>query len=126
MTAYYVRSGAAGAGTGADWTNAYTTLAAAFSGKAAGDIFYVSEDHAESSSSTILSLGSAGTLGNPVQVLCVNHSGSVPPVTADLRTTATISTTGNASLLDHGPAPGPIARDKPLENNRNTTRRVSK
>lgn len=97
MASYYVRSGAAGAGTGADWANAYTTLAAAFSGKAAGDVFYVSEDHVESSGSNI-TLGSAGSLSSPVQVLCVNHSGSVPPVAADLRTTATISTTGNASI----------------------------
>ncbi|PBB20554.1 hypothetical protein [Mesorhizobium sp. WSM4313] len=97
MTAYYVRSGAAGAGTGADWANAYTTLAAAYSGKAAGDIFYISEDHAESQATT-LTLTSPGTLSNPCLVLCVNHSGSVPPVSADLRTTATISTTGNVAI----------------------------
>ena len=41
------RSVAAGAGTGADWANAYTTLSAAFTAKAAGDVFFVSEDHAE-------------------------------------------------------------------------------
>lgn len=97
MASYYVRSGASGAGTGANWANAYTTLAAAFSGKAAGDIFYVSEDHAESQASA-LTLNSPGTGAAPCFVYCVNHSGSVPPVSADLRTTATISTTGNNAL----------------------------
>lgn len=97
MTAYYVRSGAAGAGTGADWANAYTTLAAAFSGKAAGDVFYVSEDHAETQASAI-TLTPPGTIANPTQVICVNHSGTVPPVSADLRATATITTTGTSAI----------------------------
>ncbi|TIQ85254.1 MAG: hypothetical protein E5X38_21225 [Mesorhizobium sp.] len=97
MTAYYVRSGAGGAGTGADWANAYTTLATAFSGKAAGDVFYVSEDHAETQASA-MTLTGPGTISNPAIVICVNHSGSVPPVSADLRTTASISTTGNNGM----------------------------
>ncbi|RWN35777.1 hypothetical protein [Mesorhizobium sp.] len=103
MAAYYVRSGAAGAGTGADWANAYTTLAAALSGKAAGDVFYVSEDHAESQAST-LTLTSPGTAANPCKILCVNHLGTVPPVSADLRTTATMTTTGNVSIIFAGSA----------------------
>lgn len=97
MTAYYVRSGAAGAGTGADWANAYTTLTAAFSGKAAGDIFYVSEDHSESTAGT-LTLQTPGTASNPCYVICVNHLGSVPPVSADLRTTAQVATSANNSI----------------------------
>lgn len=101
MTAYYVRSGAAGAGTGADWTNAYTTLAAALAGKAAGDVFYVSEDHAETQASA-MTLTTPGTIANPTQVICVNHSGSVPPVSADLRTTATITTTGTNNITFAG------------------------
>lgn len=97
MASYYVRSGAGGAGTGADWANAYTTLAAAFSGKAAGDVFYVSEDHAETQASA-MSLTSPGTATAPVKVICVNHTGSVPPVSADIRATATVTTTGTSNL----------------------------
>lgn len=97
MASYYVRSLAAGAGTGANWANAFTTLAAAYSGKAAGDIFYVSEDHAETQASA-LTLSSPGSAALPCYVYCVDHAGSVPPVSADLRTTATITTTGANAL----------------------------
>jgi hypothetical protein len=93
----YVRSGAAGAGTGADWANAYTTLAAAFTAKSAGDVFYVSEDHAETQASA-MTCTSPGTNASPCFVYCVNHSGSVPPVSADLRATATVTTTGANAL----------------------------
>jgi hypothetical protein len=101
MANVYVRSGAGGAGTGADWTNAYTTLGAALTAKSAGDDFWVSEDHAETAASakTLTSPGSAAT---PCRVFCVNHAGSVPPVSADLRTTATITTTGANSISIQG------------------------
>ncbi len=90
---YYVRSGAGGAGTGADWANAKLTIAAAFTAAAAGDTIYVSEDHAETQASA-MTLTSPGTAASPCIVLCVDHAGTVPPVSADLRTTATVSTTG--------------------------------
>lgn len=93
MATYYVYSGAGGSGTGADWTNAYTTLTAAFSGHAAGDVYYVAHDHSESAASA-KTLTSNGSLASPVRVICVNRSGSVPPVSADLRTTAIVQTTG--------------------------------
>ncbi len=92
MANVYVRSGAGGAGTGADWANAFTTLVAAFAAKAAGDDFWVSDDHAESQGSNMV-LTSPGTAASPCRIICVNHLGSVPPVAADLRTTATIKTT---------------------------------
>lgn len=101
MANVYVRSGAGGAGTGADWANAYTTLAAALTAKAAGDDFWVSEDHAESTAG-VVTLTSPGTLANPCRVLCVNHAGSVPPVAADLATTATVSTTGANNIIFTG------------------------
>lgn len=101
MTAYYVRSGAAGSANGTSWANAYTTMATALSGKAAGDIFYVAEDHAESSASS-LTLTSPGTNTNPCYLYCVDHAGSVPPVSADLRTTASIATTGNSGITFGG------------------------
>src|SRR5262245_7581706 len=100
MASYYVRSGASGANNGTSWTNAYTVLGTAMSGKAAGDTFYVSEDHAESvGSSQTYALGS---VANPCRILCVNHSGSVPPVSADLRTTATITVTGSFNINLNG------------------------
>lgn len=101
MTAYYVRSGAGGSANGTSWANAYLTLAAALSGKAAGDVFYIAEDHAESTGSNV-TLASPGTSASPCFFYCVDHAGSVPPVSADLRTTATISTSGNNSLVLNG------------------------
>jgi len=93
MANVYVRSGASGAGTGADWTNAYTTLAAALTAKAAGDTFYVAADHAETQASA-MTLTPPGTAASWNRIVCVDHAGSVPPVSADLRTTATVSTSG--------------------------------
>lgn len=97
MANVYVYSGAAGAGTGADWANAYTTLAAACTAKAAGDTFFIAHDHAETQAST-MTITSKGTEATPCRFYCVNRAGSVPPVSADLRTTATISTTGASNI----------------------------
>ena len=101
MANVYVRSGAAGAGTGADWANAYTTLAAALTAKAAGDTFWVAGDHAETQA-TGITLTSPGTAANPCRVICVNHAGTVPPVSADLLTTGTITATAGAALTING------------------------
>jgi hypothetical protein len=103
VTAYYVRSGASGSANGTSWTNAYTTMAVALSGKAAGDIFYVSEDHSESTASTV-TLTFQGTPSNPSLVYCVDHAGTVPPVSADLRTTGAVAVTGNNTLAVNGSA----------------------
>src|SRR5690242_12430843 len=101
MAHVYVDSNATGAGTGADWANAYTTLAAALTAKAAGDNFWVAHNHAETQTSA-MTLTSPGTAANPCTVACVNKAGSVPPVSADLRTTATISTTGANAITAQG------------------------
>lgn len=93
MAHVYVDSNAVGAGTGADWANAYTTLAAALTAKAAGDNFWVAHNHAETAAAA-KTLTSPGTAAAPCTIMCVNSAGSVPPVSADLRTTATISSTG--------------------------------
>lgn len=94
MANWYVYSGAAGAGTGADWANAYTTLSAALAAKAAGDTFYVADDHNESTAGAV-TFTSPGTLASPCKILCVRRSGgSVPPVSADIRTTAVCAMTG--------------------------------
>lgn len=101
MANVYVRSGAGGAGTGADWANAYTTLAAACTAKAAGDVFWVAADHAETQASA-MTITAPGTVSSPNQIICAIHTGSVPPVSADLRTTATISTTGANAITLNG------------------------
>src|SRR3990167_3028291 len=101
MANVYVRSGAAGAGTGADWGNAYTTLAAALGAKAAGDDFWVADDHAETQASALTAVA-PGTSASPNRIICVDRAGSVPPVSADLRTSATISTTGNNGIALQG------------------------
>lgn len=101
MASVYVHSGAAGAGTGADWANAFTTLAAAFTAGGAGDTFYVADDHAETVA-TGMTLTSPGTAAAPCRVLCVRRSGgSVPPVSADLRTTATVTTTAGSTGISY-------------------------
>lgn len=101
MANRYVYSGAGGAGTGADWANAYTTLAAALTAGSAGDDFFVAQDHAETQASA-MTLTSPGTIANPCRIFCVNRAGSVPPVAADLATTGTVSTTGANNMVFAG------------------------
>lgn len=103
MANVYVRSAAVGTGTGADWTNAYTTLAAALTAKAAGDDFWIAADHAGSTAGAV-TLTSPGTAAAPCRIICVNHLGTVPPVSADLATTAVIQTTGAATITFVGHA----------------------
>jgi hypothetical protein len=101
----YVWSGATGAGTGADWANAMTTLAAALgAGNAStgpGTIAYVAHDHVESSGST-KAVNSWGLITNPTKAVCVNRAGSVPPVPADRRATAQVKTTGSFGMTFSG------------------------
>lgn len=101
MTSYYIYSGAAGSGNGSSWANAYTNFFNAFiSGKAAGDVFYVAHDHAESAASSLTM--SLGSILNPIKVICVNRAGSVPPVSADRRATAQVTATGSSSISFNG------------------------
>jgi hypothetical protein len=93
MASYYVWSGATGAGTGADWANAFTRLDTAFTGRLAGDVFYIADDHNENITWS-RTITSPGTAANPCQVLCVRRvGGNVPPTPEDFRTTAVIQTT---------------------------------
>lgn len=100
MANVYVHSGAAGANTGVDWTNAFTNLSS-ISTKAAGDVIYVAHDHAQSQASGLV-ITSPGTEVTPCRIYCVDRAGSVPPVAADLRTTATVTTTGAANITLSG------------------------
>lgn len=97
MANVYVRSGAVGTANGTSWANAYLTLALAFTGSAAGDDFWISEDHSEQLG-VVNTLLCPGTITAPCRIICVNHAGSVPPVSADLATTAVIGTTGAFNL----------------------------
>lgn len=103
MATYYIYSGAAGGGTGADWANAFTTMATAINGKAAGDVFYVAHDHSETTAAAV-TITSPGTEANPCKIYCVDRAGSVPPVSADLRTTAQVACTGNNNMSLAGSA----------------------
>lgn len=79
------------------WTAAAATLALGITRAAAGDTYYVGHDHAETRAAA-LTLTIKGTKTAPDRFLCVNTAGSTPPVSADLRTTATITTTGAFAL----------------------------
>jgi hypothetical protein len=104
----YVYSGAAGAGTGADWANAYLTIKAAAeaAGTAAGDSIWVAHDHAETGA-VLLTVTCKNSKAAPGTIACVDRGGSLPPVAADLRTTATVTTTGASGLTLTGAADGP-------------------
>jgi hypothetical protein len=103
VAVYYVYSGAAGSNNGSTWANAFTTLTTAFATEVAGDTLYVAHDHAESTAAAV-TLTSSGTYATPTKVVCVNRAGSVPPVSADRRATATVTTTGNNALTLANPA----------------------
>lgn len=99
MAEYYVWSGATGAGTGADWTNAYTTLAAALSGKVANDVFWIAHDHNEVNASANITL----TFVSTQYVICVDRGSSSPFSDSDLKTrSAQISATVNHSITITG------------------------
>lgn len=104
MANWFVDSvqGAGGLGDGTSWANAYLTLAAALSAKAAGDTFWVGDDHAETQAAA-MTLTSPGTVSNPCFVYCVDHT-KASPGSGDLKTTATITTTGNFALTTAGSA----------------------
>jgi len=100
MALLYVWSGAAGAGTGANWANAFTTLAASTTPENAGDTIYVAHDHSELTATATLNF--SGTVSNPTKIVCVDRGGSVPPVAADRRATAVIATSANGSIATNG------------------------
>lgn len=100
MANFYVRSAAAGAGTGADWANAFTTLTAALSGRAATDVIWVANDHSESTAGAV-TLTCPTTPG--LQILGVNTNSTEPP-TALNSTPAAIVAVGasNSELIVNG------------------------
>lgn len=87
--------------TPGSWLAPHARLANAFGTNwaAAGDPVYVASNHAETQSSAMTILFS-GTLASPNYVACIDESasGHIPPVAGDLKTTATVSTTGSSNL----------------------------
>lgn len=59
---------------------------------------YVGHDHAETQATSISWPGNISSMAAPFDILCVSTAGSVPPVAADLATTATVSSTGASSI----------------------------
>ena len=73
------------------WENATLTLAKAAANDAAGDNIYVAHDHSETTASAMV-LAFAGTLANPVKVICTNSS------TGAISTGAFVATSGTNTL----------------------------
>lgn len=92
-------SGTAFASWGAPFSFTANSLVATWG--AAGDTFYWGDNHAETQASA-LTLTFPGTAALPNNAFCVSHTGSTPPVTADLATTATITTTTNVAINVNG------------------------
>lgn len=70
---------------------------------AAGDTFYVGDNHAETQS-TAITITFPGTTALPNYVYCVDHAGTIPPGGSNLKTSGTISTTGASNLTVGGAA----------------------
>jgi hypothetical protein len=100
MTIYYCYSGGDNS-TGASWAAAKTTMTAAIALAAAGDTIYIANDHTESTAGAV-TLTSPGTIANPAYFICANRAGTVPPVSADITTGASIATTGANSIVTAG------------------------
>jgi hypothetical protein len=83
-----------GGGTGCTLTVTGTQAAAA------GDTFWIGDDSA-STQATALTLTFPGTAASPNYIYCGDHT-KASPGTGDLKTTATISTTGASNLTING------------------------
>jgi hypothetical protein len=106
MTLRCVYSGATGAGTGADFTNAYTTLGAAITAAAAGDTYAIANDHAETAAANT-TFTFKGTSANPDFIYVVNRlTMGASPASADLTTINTstfhITVTGAVTVQFDG------------------------
>lgn len=104
MANKFYNSTAGGAGTGADWTNAYTTLSAAAAGMAAGDTLWIGDNSAESNASA-QTITFPGTISSPCFLYVVDHT-QASPGTGDLKIGAagagSFTTTGNNVISLNG------------------------
>ena len=97
-TTWTARKPGFSSGTTADWTFATIYIDYAMLAMAAGDTLYVSNNHAESTSTT-LTVTSPGTQASRCYIIC--GSDAVAPPTA-VSTTATVTTTGNSNIIING------------------------
>ena len=81
------------------WAAPHARLANAISWMTTGDNIYVAANHAETQSTAISTQANA-TSATLNSVICVDSTGTghVPPQAGDLRTTATVTTTGNSAI----------------------------
>lgn len=77
------------------WTAPFARMQTANGRMAAGDTCWISHQHAETRSSSMVIGASAGTASAPCRFICVND-GATPPTTR--ATTATVSTTGGSDI----------------------------
>lgn len=83
--------------TGAAWTKPWANFLSinnALTSPVSGDTIYVGHDHAFSAAVSVDIFNLGTSTANPAKFICVNSAGSVPPVSADLRFTASEATTG--------------------------------
>ena len=76
MSTYYVNSGAGGANDGTSWTDAYTSLATAITGKADGDVFLVHKTHSETLSGNLTLNLSTSDAARGVKIISVDKDAS--------------------------------------------------
>lgn len=74
----YVDSNAAGAGTGADWANAYPDTTAA-ENEAAGVTLYIASDHVETNASAVV--WANATAAQPIKIISSDKTSGEPPTT---------------------------------------------
>lgn len=83
-----------GGGTGCQISLTFTVWSAS------NDNFYVGSAHAETQPTALTIQSQATTTNSQPTILCVDETGAghVPPTSADLKTAATVSTTGNSAM----------------------------
>jgi hypothetical protein len=97
MANLYVYTGGSNTAPYDTWAKAAMSLPTAVNAAAAGDDVWVAHDHAETGTAAI-TMTSPGTVTSPVRVICALRTGSVPPVEADIRATASVQTANAANI----------------------------
>lgn len=87
MTTYYVDDSAGGAGTGASWTDAWTSFWS-ITGLIAGDIVLVASTHNQNSGAASQSLTLTGTTTSKISIISANTADDSPTVGATLTTSS--------------------------------------
>lgn len=63
------------------------------------NLIYVADSHAETQSTSSISWSNKGSPSNPIDMICIDKTGNVPPTSsADLKETASVTTTGSNVL----------------------------